>query len=496
VDRRRFLKWSAAGTTGVIGSALTPWLGACAQLDRMIVGDGADETRSVLIIGAGISGLVAARELKKLGVPFRLFEGSNRVGGRAYSLENFNIASQSADMGAEWLGDNDSFVLSLCKELRVLTHELPASSRMPSFFANEGWTDPQALLKELKQVDHRLAQIKDNFSDEKLDALSVEELLGKMKSSASSSTLLWMRRLVQQEWGSDPENISSLAYYDRFATNPTGWKRVQARRIKISGGTQNLAYALYDKIVGVVPDRFVLFGHKLKAMRSKTDNLELDFETKDGVFSIDAKVVICTVPFSVLREVKGIENMDFTPQKLNAIQNLGYGTHGKIAASYDNKFWPSKVHQWTGDLRSQWIWDSTYEGGRFNLTTRGILSAQLGGKAGQELGLHSFEDFKQDLKFLNARAKEIPVEEQVQLMNWSQNKWSIGSTALFRPGHVHAFSSALASSERKGTFIFAGEHTSASSMGTLNGAVESGIRAAQEAARFKTEISRNKRAMG
>jgi monoamine oxidase len=472
-----------------MGSALAPWLGACAQLDRVIVGDGADETHSVLIIGAGISGLVAARELKKLGVPFRLFEGSNRIGGRAYTLDDFNVASQSADMGAEWISENDGFTMNLCKELRVLTHELPANSRLPHLFAREGWRDAPDVLKELHQTDRHLVEMKDRFSDVQWDALSVEELLGKAKSFASEDSLLWMRRLVQLEWGSDPENISALAYFDRFGSNPTGWRRIQDRRIKISGGTQNLAYALHDKIVGVVPGRFVLFGHKLKAVKSHVDRLELDFETKDGTFSIDAKVVICTVPFSVLREVKGIENLEFSPSKLSAIQNLSYGTHGKIAASYENKFWSPKVHQWTGDLRSQWIWDSTYEGGPLNLATRGILSAQLGGRAGQELGLHSVQDFKEDLKYLNSKnTNESPLEEQVQLMNWSQNKWSLGSTAILKPNQVHAYSSTLVSSERKGSFIFAGEHTSLSSMGTLNGAIESGIRAAQEAARFKSEL--------
>ena len=482
--RRDFLR---AGTLAVTGAALSPFLQACVQLDRLIVGDGSDETQSVMILGGGISGLTAARELKKRGVPFRIFEGSQKVGGRVFTLDEFNEASQSVDLGAEWISTNDEFVLSLCRELKVGTNTLSALSRSPQFYKGETLESFEALVKSLKLADRKILEKKDHRSEDQWDAMTAEDLLTELRSSVEEKCLLWIRRMIQLEWGTDPANISALAVLERFRGVPSGWQNATEKRVRIRGGVQNLSQALYDKIAGVVPGRFVLFDHKLVAIKDKGDRLKMDFETKDGTFSIDARVVICTLPFSTLRQVNGIENLDFSPIKLKSIQELGYGTHGKVALSFVEKFWQTKSPIWTGDLKSQWLWESGVDASSLNFGSRGIIAAQLSGIEGKNLGPHSLINLREDCKKISSSAGS---EELSQMMNWSLNPWSQGSVSFFRQGQMQSFSSTLMASERQGTFIFAGEHTSLNSMGTLNGAVESGLRAALEASRFKNELSR------
>ena len=73
----------------------------------------------VVIIGAGASGLAAAKELNMLGVSFKVLEGSHRIGGRAYSEE---IAPELwFDLGCSYLhqGDNNPFV-DIADELGVV----------------------------------------------------------------------------------------------------------------------------------------------------------------------------------------------------------------------------------------------------------------------------------------------------------------------------------------------------------------------------------------
>jgi len=482
--RRDFLRNCA---TGAVGTALTPYLSACAQLDRAIVGDGANEVHSVLILGAGLSGLVAGRELKKMGVPFRIFEGSHRIGGRAYTLEDFNSASQSAELGGEWISEDDEFVLNLCRELKIQVDTLSSESRWPALFTEGKWSDAKTLLKSLHALDYQILEKKYKQNDLFWDDHSVEEFLADLKFT-SETEKLWIRRAVQLEWGADPGDISALAYLDRFGASPSGLKKILGRRIKIQGGTQTLARAVYDKIAGVVPERFILFGHRLRAIRAKVSALELDFETEKGNFTIEARVVICTIPFSVLRNIRGIDYMDFSAEKIRAIKELSYGTHGKMVASFSEKFWHNKTEMWMGDFPSQWYWDSSLAPDLPAMSPHVVLSAQIAGPGGKEIGLHSLQAWKADLKNMEGNGKEVH-EENFQVMNWSKNPWSQGSVSCFRPKQVQLIASALPNSERRGTFIFAGEHTSLNSGGSMNGAIESGVRAALEASRFKAELA-------
>src|SRR5262249_24144429 len=155
----------------------------------------------------------------------------------------------------------------------------------------------------------------------------------------------------------------------------------------------------YDKIAGVVPERFIVFDHKLRAIRSKTNILELQFETQKGTFSIDAKIVICTLPFSVLRNINGIENLDLSAEKVRPIQELSYGTHSKMGASFPEKFWKTRATLWAGDFPSQWYWETSTDSSSLPaVSSRLVLAAQLAGHTGKEAGMHSFQEWKLDLK--------------------------------------------------------------------------------------------------
>ena len=57
---------------------------------------------SVIIIGAGISGLAAARELKSKGIAVRILESRDRKGGRILS-ETMTESGIIADLGASWI---------------------------------------------------------------------------------------------------------------------------------------------------------------------------------------------------------------------------------------------------------------------------------------------------------------------------------------------------------------------------------------------------------
>ncbi len=466
---------------------LSPALGACAQLDHLVIGSGLSETHSVMILGAGIAGLTAARELKNAGIPFRIFEGTQRVGGRCYTLEEFTLSSQRADIGAEWLSTEDAFSLKLCQELKLEVMAMPPSFRQPFFF----WPPPQNkkidsgyLQKKMESLDKKILELISQKSRPDLDAISFGEFINQSRLKIDGQTGLWLRRVIQYEFGVPPRDVSALAVVERFKNSPTGYFRFMEKRIRLRDGMQSLATALYDRVAGVIPGRTVLFGHKLLRIRNRNDLFKMEFQTDDGISEAEANVVICALPFSSLRSVQGLENLNFSSEKLYCVRTLGYGNHGKMVASFKEYPWPSKSSLWTGNFKTQWIWDVS---GQKNPHPgfRTILVGQLAGLQGKSIGLTSLPDLEEDLKQISA---SVPSAENSQIMNWTLNPWSMGSVSFFKPGQVLSFSDTLLRSERKGKFIFAGEHTSPNSMGSVNGAIESGLRAAKEAAKFKDNL--------
>jgi monoamine oxidase len=68
----------------------------------------------VVVVGAGLSGLTAARRLSEAGVDVQLLEARDRVGGKMHSVR---IGGQMVDLGAHWVGPTQTRVHALAREL-------------------------------------------------------------------------------------------------------------------------------------------------------------------------------------------------------------------------------------------------------------------------------------------------------------------------------------------------------------------------------------------
>ena len=124
-ERRRFLKNSAQVTGWAVGSSvLSPFLSGCSALDQLFLGDGHDQSDKVVILGGGLAGLSAALYLKKAQIPFRVYEGDSRLGGRVQSISEINSSLQSADLGGEFISGSHGTLINLAKELRVSLTEM------------------------------------------------------------------------------------------------------------------------------------------------------------------------------------------------------------------------------------------------------------------------------------------------------------------------------------------------------------------------------------
>lgn len=108
----------------------------------------------VIIIGAGLSGLVAAYELKKMGIEPLVLEARGRCGGRIWTLEGEGSGTP-LEMGATWFGDKHLHLMSLLLELGVGYFD--QHSRGVALLESMSFAPPQRFeLPEPEEPYHRL----------------------------------------------------------------------------------------------------------------------------------------------------------------------------------------------------------------------------------------------------------------------------------------------------------------------------------------------------
>lgn len=490
--RREFLKISALSSSAVA-------LGACTSLDRLFMGDKRDLANEVIIIGAGAAGLAAAYALKKKKIPFRIFEASPRVGGRVQSVTLFPEEGPVAELGAEFFEESHLTVFALAKELNLPVREIKSQSGLEAqLFSFNGQIyrtkDLQAKMKTLQGPIRRV--LADLYRQQEVtltyknalqyerssyyDSLSLKDLLNNWSSEVDPLILKLIEAQAVARFGVDAENQSAIHFLETIDSE--GSSLLSGRpTYRMEGGLSSLMNTLYGRVAGVIPDYFVKTNNVLTEMSEKKGVFSLTFKTPSGEETYTTKNVICTIPFSKLREVKGLQDMNFSGLKKEAILIQDYATHSKGVLAFSEAFWkkkngktPANLGNFTGDFLSQKFWDS---GRAQDSQQKGLMAYLRAGKSGAETGGGASQLAIQDLSLIYSDIKSQELLTS-QVINWSQRTWVQGSMAYFKKNQYMRYKGVAAEPEYGGRFLFAGEHTSVRFAGTLHGALESGITAA------------------
>lgn len=485
LTRRRFLESGAAAGALLAAGPLA----ACGGSSRR-------RRERVVVVGAGLAGLTCAHRLRQAGVDAAVFEARlDRVGGRCFTARGF-ADGQVAEHGGEFIDTNHLRLRALVRELGLRLEDREAATRLQPggrgarLFAGEPRTGAELyrgyglFMRHLRAAGARSGYLR-NFgyrgrAAAEFDRGTALEWLDANVPGGSGSLLgLAMQGYLASEFGLDADELAAtsiLYLLEGTASDEDG----SDERFHVAGGNDQVTTMLADGLA----EGAVELEAPLEALwRRRGGGYGL---AVGGVGEVEAERVVLTLPFTTLREVE-LADAGLSAIKLEAISELGMGTNSKVLLQFDRR--PGAYERWNGNLAAdhpfQYSWDTSLsQDGR-----AGLVTVYSGGEDGAGLeapGAHGpapEEVVRETLGVLERVAPGIRngFNGRALVSNWSADPWARGSYAAFLPGQTTRYG--VVAGRAEGGVHFAGEHTSLDFQGFLEGAVESGERAAQEVTR-------------
>ncbi|HYE95129.1 MAG TPA: NAD(P)/FAD-dependent oxidoreductase [Rubricoccaceae bacterium] len=478
LDRRQFLKLTGAAAAGV---ALAPTLWGCDT------GGPAGDAR-IAIVGGGMAGLNAAYQLGKVGVRATVYEAADRTGGRMFTARDLVATGATTELGGEFIDTGHEDMLALVAELGLDLRDRQAPDNEPFlpayFFDGRHYTEEEVIaafvpLAARIQADYdstgEIVDFENEGNATTLDNTSLADYLVQIGATGFIRELLEVAYVT--EYGLDAGEQSALNFILLVGTDVTEGFAIfgeSDERYRVVGGNQQVVDGLAARLPGQIE-----LGHRLEAVRSRGDGYRLSFASAGGAVEVDADVVLLTLPFTLLREVDLA--VPLPAFKTRAINELGYGTNAKLFVGTDGRPWRDAGYngECFTDEAFQLCWDHTEQ----QPTAEGGLTLYSGGAAGLTVGEGTPES--QVARLLPGVEAAFPgvmaaQNGRVGRFHWPTHPLTRASYACYRPGQW----TTIAGAEFRpvGNLFFAGEHCSYDYQGYMNGAAETGRRAAESIA--------------
>jgi monoamine oxidase len=492
VGRRDALKLGAVAGLAAGAAALgsRPSAGA-----KPAAGGGGGSAARIAVVGAGLAGLTCAYRLKQAGRSATVYEASDRVGGRCWTIRGAFLEGQLGEHGGELIDQGHTHIRQLAQQLGLTLDNLLAAEANGSepryLFDGSAYSYAQATedLGAIWQAIHgdvsaaSYPTLYNSFTPRgaELDRLSVRDWIDQNVPGGIGSKLGQLLDVAYTiEYGADATEQSSLNMLYLLGYAGPGNLRIFGKsneKYRVRGGNDQIPARLAAQLGSQI-----LLGQTLVAVRENTDgSYALSFQNGSAANTVVADRVVLTLPFAVLKGVD-LKRAGYKPLKLTAIKELGMGTNAKLHAQFSARHWEGLGcnGETFADTGYQNTWDVT----RAQAGTAGILVDYTGGAVGASFGGGSpGQRARQFLAQLEPVLPGITARwnGRATVDIWTGNPFTKGSYSYWKTGQYTRF--AGVEREREGrtqNCHFAGEHTSVDFQGYLNGAVETGMRAADE----------------
>jgi monoamine oxidase len=401
------------------------------------------------------------------------------------------------EFGGEFLDSNHEDLIKRAGELGLEMQRLDVDGGEDLYFFGGIFHTPQDMVdpekktcafvpiaEKIAEDAGKLLDVEENWTDyaHELDKMSLKTYLERFRSQTDDWAIDLLDVAYVGEYGLETEDQSSLNLVDFIGTDlaePFQIFGESDEAFRIKDGSSALINALVDAL----KDKAEMhLGHALAAVDGDGERIALTLDAPAGTRSESFDAVILTLPFTRLREVKGLKSLALEPLKLNAIRELGYGTSAKLYNGTVSRVWRSAESGLpapsNGSFYSDLGFQSLWEMSRAQPGEAGIITNFLGGKAGLAEQGAAFDTFRSGLAKMSPKMAESLDPAAVAAFFWATYPYTLGSYASAKVGQYTTLLDVAAEPALDGRVQFAGEHTSVDFLGYMNGGVESGDRAA------------------
>lgn len=402
-------------------------------------------TVRVIVIGAGFAGLACADRLVGLGHDVTVLEARDRVGGRVWSQELIPGRPETVvERGAEFVLSGYDVMHDLARRF-----DLPVASSGMSYYVREPRQASQPISAEDVAAVARDLRPAAEATDRRV---SLRDFLDEHAPSSAAAQVLAARAAIS--WAAPEDQLSCHVLLDSVASVqplPTA---------RISGGNQRIARSLATAL----GDR-VRLGAPASAVHATEDGVRVDVLGS----SLEADAVVMAIPLPLL------ERFDLQPGlsgvQRDAMARMARGHAAKLHASLAS---PAPASAVLDVARRFWCWTATDASGEVQPVVH-CFSGSAPALTGLDVAegphewLQALEDLRPDLDLAT---------EHTLLSTWDDDPWATfaysGLGAASEPGDDELIGAPV------GRVHIAGEHTAGEWSGLMEGALRSGLRAADE----------------
>lgn len=456
------------------------------------------EPKKIIILGAGMAGLVAASLLMTAGHDITILEATDRVGGRVYTLRGDFKDGQYLEAGAMRIPHTHSLTLEYIKKFKLPTNEFinsdpnniiyikgkkvyrktyernPDILNFPVYPHERGKTAADLLQLAIKPITDIINQNPSNWSwvIREFDKYSMDNYLryNPFGHSLSPGAIEMIKVMLTLE------GLMELSFLEQLRELLVLFTP-DIKFYEINGGNDKLPNAFTEQLQDNIH-----YGQYVKKVVQHDNQVTVQAVHKIlEPTRITGDLAIVTIPFTVLQFVEIEPRDSFSEKKWMAIRETNYAGSTKTGIQFKSRFWEKG-----GVYGGQTITDLPIKYVQYP-------SHNLGSDGpGVILGSYTWED---DAIPWDSLAEDNRLEYVLKNLatihgpqvyrdfqggashSWIRYPYSAGAFTMFKPGQVTELTPYIASPE--GRVHFAGEHTS-SAHAWIQGAIESGIRVASE----------------
>lgn len=458
----------------------------------------------VAVVGAGLAGLVAARELLAGGVEPLVLEARERVGGRVLSEEIGD--GKVVEVGGQWIGPTQERIAALARELGIGTfpthdegrHLIELGGRVASY---EGLiTDARpGLLRDLSKAISPLAMADLEQARARLDRMARRVPLERPWEAPKAARwdaqtfATWLRRntatatargllelATEAVWAAEPADVSLL--HVLFYTHAGGGFNDLigtgggAQQDRFHGGSARIPLALAERL----GEARLRLGAPVRALRHGDGGVVLHADGpggEPGGLAVRARRAIVAIPPTLAGRIAYDPPLPGARDQLT--QRMPQGTVIKTMAIYESPFWRADglSGQATSDAGpARVVFDNSPPDGE-----PGVLLGFLEGRLARRWGGRAAAERRDAVLAGHARlfgARAARPERFLERV-WADEEWTRGCYGcLMVPGGWTEYGHALRAPV--GPLHWAGAETATVWNGYMDGAVGSGERAAGE----------------